>query len=314
MPFHAHVQAFEAEIQIIRALRGLDRAEIAHELDGRLCDIRTRKAEALGICHAMIALVGRAQAGVFVRVFRPVEAPGVDDRTADGARAAVHILGRRVYDDIRAPFKRAAVDGRGERVVHDQGNAVPVRGSREFFDIQNGQRRVCDRLAVHGLCVGAEGGVQFLSGAVGVDERDLNAHALHGDGEEVEAAAVNARRTDQMVARADDIEHGEEDGGLPTMLKQYDYQCACKTGTGEWADHDGYAWFAMYAPYDNPKYVVTCVITEGGAGADAAAPIAAAVMDGCIKLGDGTISGDPAVIEEVTEIIEYAGTGAGRVD
>lgn len=66
----------------------------------------------------------------------------------------------------------------------------------------------------------------------------------------------------------------EEDGGLPTMLKQYDYQCACKTGTGEWADHDGYAWFAMYAPYDNPKYVVTCVITEGGAGADAAAPIA----------------------------------------
>ena len=60
MPFHAHVQAFEAEIQIIRALRGLDRAEIAHELDGRLCDIRTRKAEALGICHAMIALVGRA--------------------------------------------------------------------------------------------------------------------------------------------------------------------------------------------------------------------------------------------------------------
>ena len=106
----------------------------------------------------------------------------------------------------------------------------------------------------------------------------------------------------------------EEDGGLPTMLKQYDYQCACKTGTGEWADHDGYAWFAMYAPYDNPKYVVTCVITEGGAGADAAAPIAAAVMDGCIKLGDGTISGDPAVIEEVSEIIEYAGTGAGRVD
>ena len=106
----------------------------------------------------------------------------------------------------------------------------------------------------------------------------------------------------------------EEDGGLPAMLKQYDYQCACKTGTGEWADHDGYAWFAMYAPYDNPKYVVTCVITEGGAGADAAAPIAAAVMDGCIKLSDGTISGDPAVIEEVTEIIEYAGTGAGRVD
>ena len=70
----------------------------------------------------------------------------------------------------------------------------------------------------------------------------------------------------------------------------------------------------MYAPYDNPKYVVTCVITEGGAGADAAAPIAAAVMDGCIKLGNGALDTQPAVIDEVTEITEYAGTGAGRVD
>ena len=70
----------------------------------------------------------------------------------------------------------------------------------------------------------------------------------------------------------------------------------------------------MYAPYDNPKYVVTCVITEGGAGATAAAPIAAEVMDACIKLGDGALESAPVAIEEVTEITEYAGTGAGRVD
>ena len=97
------------------------------------------------------------------------------------------------------------------------------------------------------------------------------------------------------------------------MLKQYDYQCACKTGTGEWADHDGYAWFAMYAPYDNPKYVVTCVITEGGAGADAAAPIAAAVMDGCIKLGDGTISGDPDVYKRQHQYLDYGYWQARRL-
>ncbi len=105
-----------------------------------------------------------------------------------------------------------------------------------------------------------------------------------------------------------------EDGNLPNLFSKYDYECACKTGTGEWAEHDGYAWFAMYAPYDDPKYVVTCVITEGGAGATAAAPIAAEVMDACIKLSAGTLDGTPSVIDEVTQITEYAGTGAGRVD
>lgn len=106
----------------------------------------------------------------------------------------------------------------------------------------------------------------------------------------------------------------EEDASIPTLLSQYDYECACKTGTGEWAGHDGYAWFAMYAPYDNPKYVVTCVITEGGAGASSAAPIAAKVMDGCVKLGAGSLEKEITPTEEITQSVPYAGTGAGRVD
>ena len=76
-------------------------------------------------------------------------------------------------------------------------------------------------------------------------------------------------------------------------------------------DIDG---FAMYAPYDNPKYVVTCVITEGGAGASSAAPIAAKVMDGCVKLGAGSLEKEITPTEEITQSVPYAGTGAGRVD
>ena len=90
---------------------------------------------------------------------------------------------------------------------------------------------------------------------------------------------------------------------FPRFLSQYDYECACKTGTGEWAGHDGYAWFAMYAPYDNPKYVVTCVITEGGAGASSAAPIAAKVMDGCVKLGAGALEKEITPTEEITQSV-----------
>ena len=226
---HAHMQTLKAEIQIIRALRGLNRAEIAHQLDSRLRDIRTREAEALSICHAVITLVGRTQTGVFVRVLRPVKFAGINDRAADGARVAVHVFCRRVYDDICAPFKRAAVDGRCKRVVHNQRNAAPVRGRREFFDIQNGQRRVCNRLAIHGLCVGPKCGVQFLRRAVRIDKRDLDAHALHGDGKKIEAAAINARRTDQMVTRADNIEHREEDRCLPGG-RQHGSRTALKRG------------------------------------------------------------------------------------
>lgn len=105
-----------------------------------------------------------------------------------------------------------------------------------------------------------------------------------------------------------------EDAGIPAMLAAYDYQCACKTGTGEKADHDGYSWFAMYAPYDAPKYVITCVIEEGGAGATGAAPIAAEVMDACIKLGNGALDIEVTPTQEVTESVEYIGTGDGRVE
>ena len=105
-----------------------------------------------------------------------------------------------------------------------------------------------------------------------------------------------------------------ENSQMSKLFSGYDYECACKTGTGEWADHDGYAWFAMYAPYDAPKYVVTCVIQEGGSGGDTAAPIAAAVMDACLKLDAGTLEAEVSPTEEVTESVEYVGTGAGRVD
>ena len=105
-----------------------------------------------------------------------------------------------------------------------------------------------------------------------------------------------------------------EDGSVPDLFADYDYECACKTGTGEWAGHDTYAWFVMYAPYDDPKYVVSCVIQEGGAGATTAGPIAARVMDACIKLGNGELDEEVTPTPEITDSIEYEGTSTGRTD
>ena len=162
----------------------------------------------------MVAVVGGTQAREFVGVLGPVEVAAVDNTAAEGRRVTVHVFCGGVGHDIRAPLKRTAVNGCGEGVVHNEGNAVAVGGAGKFFNVQHRQSRVCDGLAEDRLGVGAEGGIQLLLGAVGVDEGDLDAHALHGDGKQVEGAAVDGGGGDDMVAAAGNIEHGKEVGSL----------------------------------------------------------------------------------------------------
>ena len=47
-------------------------------------------------------------------------------------------------------------------------------------------------------------------------------------------------------------------------------EVAGKSGTGEKTGEDNYAWFCAYAPADDPKYVVTAVLEQGGGGSDTA--------------------------------------------
>lgn len=50
---------------------------------------------------------------------------------------------------------------------------------------------------------------------------------------------------------------------------------AGKTGTAQWnSDKANHAWFTSFAPYENPKIVVTVLVEEGGEGSSVAAPIA----------------------------------------
>lgn len=53
---------------------------------------------------------------------------------------------------------------------------------------------------------------------------------------------------------------------------------AGKSGTAEHTDRLADAWFVAYAPYDDPTYVVACVLEEGDSGAQTAAPIVAKVL------------------------------------
>ena len=59
---------------------------------------------------------------------------------------------------------------------------------------------------------------------------------------------------------------------------------AGKTGTASNAyGEEPNSWFVSFAPAQSPKYVVLCVIGQGGYGADAAAPVVAQTYDYLVK-------------------------------
>ena len=208
------MQALQAQVQHVGVHGGLHGAEVAHELGSSLGDESPLFAKALGVGDAVVAVVRGAQAGELFSVGHPVKLAAVHDGTAQHGTVAVHVLGGGVGDDIRAPLEGAAVDRRGEGVVHDERHAVGVGGRGKLFNVQHGEGRVCDGLAEHDLGVGPEGGVQFFLGAQRVHEGGVNAHLLHGDGDEVEGAAVDGAGRHDVVACFAEVEQREEVCGL----------------------------------------------------------------------------------------------------
>ncbi|MBN1629499.1 MAG: hypothetical protein JW990_07040 [Thermoleophilia bacterium] len=61
-------------------------------------------------------------------------------------------------------------------------------------------------------------------------------------------------------------------------------QVAGKTGTAEVTDDEPHAWFAGFAPADDPRVVVAVLVENGGAGGSVAAPIARQVMAAALGL------------------------------
>ncbi|MFA6227844.1 MAG: penicillin-binding protein 2 [Patescibacteria group bacterium] len=54
---------------------------------------------------------------------------------------------------------------------------------------------------------------------------------------------------------------------------------AGKTGTAQWSSTKAnHAWFAGFAPYDNPNFCITVLVEEGGEGSSVSVPIARDIM------------------------------------
>ncbi|BAK44383.1 penicillin-binding protein 2 [Eggerthella sp. YY7918] len=89
-----------------------------------------------------------------------------------------------------------------------------------------------------------------------------------------------------------DALHGLVNEGVDVshLFAKYGIDGACKTGTAEYSDDVDTAWFACYAPFDDPKYVVTCVVEHGGGGAAVAAPVAVEMLAAALSCDDGSLT------------------------
>ena len=81
-----------------------------------------------------------------------------------------------------------------------------------------------------------------------------------------------------------------EDGGTGGRARLKTVQVAGKTGTAQATDRghkDTIAWFACFAPFDNPKYVVAVMVQGGEHGGSVAGPIATRILERTLAIDEG---------------------------
>ncbi len=70
--------------------------------------------------------------------------------------------------------------------------------------------------------------------------------------------------------------------GSARRLKSLPIKVAGKTGTAQWSSKKGnkpHAWFTCFAPYNNPKIVITVLVEKAGEGNEIALPVAQKILE-----------------------------------
>ena len=103
-----------------------------------------------------------------------------------------------------------------------------------------------------------------------------------------------SRATLDVVRRALRLAASAPGGTSAPVFAGYPVAVAGKTGTAEVWDggrYVDYAWYASYAPADDPRYVVVVMIEKGGHGGSVAAPAARVIYDALFHVKAGAFSG-----------------------
>lgn len=90
------------------------------------------------------------------------------------------------------------------------------------------------------------------------------------------------------------------DGGTARGLAEIGFSAAGKTGSAQFEPNKRtHAWFVCYAPYEDPRFAVAVLVTEGGSGSEAAGPVAASIIKAAMmKYGDGETANIQTLLPE----------------
>ncbi|MBP2649622.1 MAG: penicillin-binding protein 2 [Firmicutes bacterium] len=100
--------------------------------------------------------------------------------------------------------------------------------------------------------------------------------------EEVGNVKISDRTLTLIREALSDVTH--EGGTAGAVFNDFPITIAGKTGTAENPHGDDHAWFACYAPYDDPQVVVVVVVEQGGYGTEASAPIAKKILEAAFNI------------------------------
>ena len=96
------------------------------------------------------------------------------------------------------------------------------------------------------------------------------------------------RQNIELVVRAMEAVVHEPEGTAYRIseLHETGLRIAGKTGTAEYGQQDDWhCWFAGFAPADQPRVAFAVIIEHGDSGARVAGPVAARLLELCIKHG-----------------------------
>jgi len=144
----------------------------------------------------------------------------------------------------------------------------------------------------------ANGGVCYYPRLVDKVLNQDGSPALDENGKSVVAQTPRVRtdlRKELSPDKIDLVRKGfwkvvNEEGGTGGRARLKNVQVAGKTGTAQATERghkDTIAWFACFAPFDNPKYVVAVMIQGGEHGGSVAGPVATRIMERTLALDEG---------------------------
>ena len=117
-----------------------------------------------------------------------------------------------------------------------------------------------------------------------------------------------------------------EDGGTGGRARLKDTVVAGKTGTAQATDRgheENVAWFACFAPYDHPKYVVAVMVQgASGHGGEVAGPIATRILERTLAQDQGNFDMQVAWLPpahhpnplQLVKSVSYTGSNLGSED